>query len=33
MEKEMREVIVGSTAFISAKDFVDDLALLGRDEE
>jgi len=32
MNKESREAIVGSTAFLSAGDFIDDLALLGQDE-
>jgi len=33
MNNESREVIVGSTAFISPSDFIDDLALLGEEED
>lgn len=33
MSKESREVVIGSTAFLSASDFIDDLTILGREDE
>jgi syntaxin-binding protein 1 len=33
MEKESREIICGSTAFVNPSEFIDDLALLGEDDE
>lgn len=33
MKKESREVIVGSTAFVSAKDFINDLEMLGQEQD
>lgn len=33
MNNESREVVIGSTAFLSAKDFVDDLTLLAKDDD
>jgi len=33
MTKEAREIVVGSTTFLSPDDFIDDLALLGQDDE
>jgi syntaxin-binding protein 1 len=33
MMKESSEIVCGSTALVSANDFIDDLALLGQDDE
>lgn len=33
MKKELRDVVVGSTAFVSAEDFMKDLELLGREDD
>jgi syntaxin-binding protein 1 len=33
MEKESREVVIGSTAFVSPKEFVDDLATLSEGDQ
>lgn len=33
MKSESRELIVGSTALLSPKDFIEDLELLGQDDD